>query len=105
MCVVWSDVCVCVCVLCGVMCVCVCVVWSDVCVCVCVCVCVSLCLCLCLCVCLCVFQDLVRQLGDYDQVECHAYLPQKELQDFCQKRGVRLEAFAPLGSPGRPEHL
>ncbi|KAK7110405.1 aldo-keto reductase family 1 member A1-like [Littorina saxatilis] len=40
-----------------------------------------------------------------NQVECHAYLPQKELQEFCAKRGVRLSAFAPLGSPGRPEHL
>ncbi|XP_076461427.1 aldo-keto reductase 1B-like [Babylonia areolata] len=40
-----------------------------------------------------------------NQVECHAYLPQKELQDFCHKRHVLLQAFAPLGSPGRPEHM
>ncbi|KAL8571547.1 hypothetical protein ACOMHN_055666 [Nucella lapillus] len=40
-----------------------------------------------------------------NQVECHAYLPQKELQEFCQKRGVLLQAYAPLGSPGRPEHM
>lgn len=40
-----------------------------------------------------------------NQVECHAYLPQKELQEFSEKRGVRLEAFAPLGSPGRPENM
>ncbi|XP_025093501.1 aldo-keto reductase family 1 member C23-like protein [Pomacea canaliculata] len=40
-----------------------------------------------------------------NQVECHAYLPQVELQEFCQKLGVLLSAFAPLGSPGRSEHL
>ncbi|XP_076461430.1 aldo-keto reductase family 1 member A1-like [Babylonia areolata] len=40
-----------------------------------------------------------------NQVECHAYLPQQELQEFSEKRKVLLEAYAPLGSPGRPEEL
>lgn len=34
------------------------------------------------------------------QVECHAYLPQFELQDFCKKLNIAITAYAPLGSPG-----
>ncbi|XP_076461783.1 aldo-keto reductase family 1 member A1-like [Babylonia areolata] len=40
-----------------------------------------------------------------NQVECHAYLPQQELQEFSEKRKVLLEAYAPLGSPGRPDFI
>lgn len=40
-----------------------------------------------------------------NQVECHAYLPQNELQEFCKKRAVLISAFAALGSPGRPENM
>ncbi|XP_076468640.1 prostaglandin F synthase 1-like [Babylonia areolata] len=40
-----------------------------------------------------------------NQVECHAYLPQLELLEFCKKRKVLLEAYAPLGSAGRPEEF
>ncbi|KAK5981754.1 NADP-dependent glycerol dehydrogenase [Trichostrongylus colubriformis] len=35
------------------------------------------------------------------QVECHIYLPQKELQQLCKKLNISLTAYAPLGSPGR----
>ncbi|XP_076461426.1 aldo-keto reductase family 1 member A1-like isoform X2 [Babylonia areolata] len=40
-----------------------------------------------------------------NQVECHAYLPQQELQEFSEKRKVLLEAYAPLSSPGKREEL
>ncbi len=35
-----------------------------------------------------------------NQVECHAYLQQDQLLDFCTQRGIYLTAFSPLGSPG-----
>lgn len=31
------------------------------------------------------------------QVECHPYLPERELLDFCRQHGIVLLAFAPLG--------
>ncbi|KFM59367.1 Alcohol dehydrogenase [NADP(+)], partial [Stegodyphus mimosarum] len=34
------------------------------------------------------------------QVECHAYLPQFELYEFCEKLGIAMTACAPLGTPG-----
>nr|XP_037275525.1 aldo-keto reductase family 1 member A1-like [Rhipicephalus microplus] len=33
------------------------------------------------------------------QVECHAYLNQDELLQFCKENSIRLTAYAPLGSP------
>lgn len=33
-----------------------------------------------------------------NQVECHPYLPQNELFDFCKKNMIALTAYAPLGS-------
>jgi len=35
------------------------------------------------------------------QVECHAYFPQFELQEFCKDLGITFTAYAPIGSPGR----
>lgn len=35
-----------------------------------------------------------------NQVECHPYLQQKELKDFCKKHGIYLEAWSPLMSGG-----
>lgn len=31
-----------------------------------------------------------------NQVECHPYLQQKELKEFCKKHGIILEAYSPL---------
>ena len=38
------------------------------------------------------------------QVELHAQFQQKSLRDCCEKHGITICAYAPLGSPGRNDY-
>lgn len=40
-----------------------------------------------------------------NQVECHPFLPQNELLDFCQNNKIQLVAYSPLGSGDRPDRM
>ncbi|RSL45012.1 hypothetical protein CEP54_014453 [Fusarium duplospermum] len=37
-----------------------------------------------------------------NQVELHPFLPQHKLREYCEKLGILLEAYSPLGSTGAP---
>ncbi|CAH2101282.1 unnamed protein product [Euphydryas editha] len=40
-----------------------------------------------------------------NQVECHPYLTQQRLEDFCSIRNIKLSCYGVLGSKGTPEEL
>jgi alcohol dehydrogenase (NADP+) len=40
-----------------------------------------------------------------NQVECHPFLPQIELFDFCADNKIQMVAYSPLGSGDRPDRM
>ena len=40
-----------------------------------------------------------------NQVELHPLLPQHELKEYCEKQGILLEAYSPLGSTGKSSQV
>ena len=53
-------------------------------------------------------EKLIEETGvvpAMNQVELHPYNPQPELKAYCEKKGIRLTAYSPLGSGDRPESM